>query len=107
MGPMWDALAVAGPDLHLCRVAYGSMVAGDWASIALPVELDANGTGAAVVEAPLAPVNLQQVDANDLDKVLPPDPRNGCGACHPIQGSRRLVLKCCPCLTFTYTLTSS
>lgn len=45
------------------------MVAGDWASIALPVELDATGTGAAVVEAPLAPVNLQQIEANDLDKV--------------------------------------
>ncbi|KAK9867004.1 hypothetical protein WJX84_008904 [Apatococcus fuscideae] len=57
------------PPTHLARVAYGSMVAGDWASIALPVELDANGTGAAVVEAPLAPVNLQQVDANDLDKI--------------------------------------
>ena len=55
--------------ISLYRVAYGSMVAGDWASIALPVELDASGTGAAVVEAPLAPVNLQKVDANDIDKV--------------------------------------
>ena len=75
----WASYQSSGDSGSVCsksvaddRVAYGSMVAGDWASIALPVELDASGTGAAVVEAPLAPVNLQQIEANDLDKVPTP-----------------------------------